>query len=307
MERLLRLAQFWNWLPAFRAVAETQHLPRAAKALCTSAPALSRAVKLLERRLGKPLFKREGRRIVLNEDGERFLEAVRNAMRFVHEGHDRVTSREPVGPLHISAVGAAEALVLPALFDLRRTYPKLEILLHQQPCDTVNLQLLRGQLDLAFVHDVAPHERLQVEEIGFVASSVYCAKNHELASAQRLQLAGVLKHEFVAPVVSDGDFGAVEHWPPGQLRRIGLRVSQLEASMRACAVGGFLAYLPDLVVSASRWKSAVRRLAIAIAPPVPLYAVRRESLLATAPQDQLIAAVRHCLDSGARGRDRSEP
>ena len=36
MEHARDVAQFWSWLPAFRAVAETEHLPSAGKALCVS-------------------------------------------------------------------------------------------------------------------------------------------------------------------------------------------------------------------------------------------------------------------------------
>ncbi len=58
MERLRRVASFWNWLPAFRAVAETEHLPTAAEALFVSPSALSRAIRLLEKDVGQPLFRR---------------------------------------------------------------------------------------------------------------------------------------------------------------------------------------------------------------------------------------------------------
>src|SRR5262245_24932867 len=36
MDRAARLTELWSWLPAFRAVAETQHLPTAAAALHVS-------------------------------------------------------------------------------------------------------------------------------------------------------------------------------------------------------------------------------------------------------------------------------
>ncbi|MBP8302176.1 MAG: LysR family transcriptional regulator, partial [Planctomycetes bacterium] len=61
MDRLLRLDALWNWLPAFRAVGETQHLPSAATALHVSPSALSRSVRLLEQRLGCTLFERRSR------------------------------------------------------------------------------------------------------------------------------------------------------------------------------------------------------------------------------------------------------
>ena len=33
MDRFRAIAQIWNWLPGFRAVAETEHLPSAAERL----------------------------------------------------------------------------------------------------------------------------------------------------------------------------------------------------------------------------------------------------------------------------------
>ena len=60
MKLAQRVSQVWNWLPAFRAVAESEHLPTASKEANLSASALSRAVKLLEDDLGVSLFVREG-------------------------------------------------------------------------------------------------------------------------------------------------------------------------------------------------------------------------------------------------------
>src|SRR5690554_4873240 len=74
------LATIWNWLPAFRAVAESEHLPTAAARLHVSAPALSRTVRLLEEHLEVELFNRVGRRLVLNSAGEQLLSAVQEAM-----------------------------------------------------------------------------------------------------------------------------------------------------------------------------------------------------------------------------------
>ena len=51
MERMRRLTTLWSWLPGFRAVAETQHLPTASKQLHVGASALSRTIRLLEEAL----------------------------------------------------------------------------------------------------------------------------------------------------------------------------------------------------------------------------------------------------------------
>lgn len=59
----------------FVAAAQFQNLSKAAEALHLSQPALSKSIAKLEEELGTPLFVRQGKRIVLNEAGQRFLQS----------------------------------------------------------------------------------------------------------------------------------------------------------------------------------------------------------------------------------------
>lgn len=76
---------FWSYLPAFIAVAETEHLRKAAQALHVSPSALSRTITTLEQRIGYSLFERSGRRLRLTARGERLMRVLRDGMLVLDE------------------------------------------------------------------------------------------------------------------------------------------------------------------------------------------------------------------------------
>lgn len=64
----------------FQVAANYEHISRAAEALNISQPALSTMITRLEKELNVPLFDHNGRSIVLNENGRRFLKRVNHIL-----------------------------------------------------------------------------------------------------------------------------------------------------------------------------------------------------------------------------------
>lgn len=134
--------------PTFTAAAERLHV---------SQPALSQALAALERRLGTPLFARDGRRRVLTEAG---VEAARFAAEVLGRASELrawlAARREgEAGTLSVGMIDAASLYVLPgAIRGFRAAHPGVQLRLVVDTSRPLMERVRRFELDLAFV--IAP-------------------------------------------------------------------------------------------------------------------------------------------------------
>lgn len=256
MDRAYRISNLWNWLPAFRTVAETEHLPTAARALHLSPSALSRSVKHLETEVGHALFDREGRRMRLNRAGEQLLEAVRDAMRRVDDGLDGTTGL----PTRLRIAGPAawlQCIVLPAL---HAAAPDRAVAAElADPVEDGAHALLCGELDLVIAEHGLTGDQLVVHHLGVIT--------HALCRAPRPI---ELDHELPHAVWTGGPDVADGHDPAD----VALRTPQLALVIDACRAGRVQAVLPTAVARAA---------GLELRHPVPLpsgqlYLARRRPL-----------------------------
>jgi LysR family transcriptional repressor of citA len=75
-----------NWLQTFVTAADTANFRRAAELLFLSQPTVTVHIKLLEKEIGAVLFVRDGRNIVLTEEGRRYLIHARRILEAFNDG-----------------------------------------------------------------------------------------------------------------------------------------------------------------------------------------------------------------------------
>ncbi len=268
MDRMRRLTSLWNWLPGFRAVAETEHLPAASRHLRVSPSALSRTIRLLEDDLGQQLFNRVGRNLELNDTGRRLLSAVRDSMRLVDEALGVMAQRQYVGSVKISSHSPfTETYVLPALEALHGPHPELVPCLQSHPETEVSGMLLRGQLDVALVLEPRPHPDLTTVHVADFATHVFCGPGHPLYIAS----GDPSDYPFVAPEADQGRL--TDGWPAHEPRRIAIR-ADLSVGLMLCRSGRYLTVLPAPVAARH---PELKPLAVPT-QPMSLYAVQRRNL-----------------------------
>ncbi len=293
MQRIHRLMDFWNRLPVFRVVAETEHLPTASQRLGLTAPALSRSIKLLEESVGTNLFDRRGRRIELNAAGQAFLATVRTAMREVDDALAVLQETGRSGPVTISTTGQFTPLGIAAVLRLRRENPGLEPTVTHLFDAKVPGALLRGELDVALLQHPEAHPELRIEPLAACPYGVYCGPGHPLWRQPEVSLEQLLAHPFVAP--PQAGFGLpADGWPAHIDRTVAVRIMQVEVAARFCASGELLSVLPTPVVSSSPFVDSLHRIPLNLIPDATLNAVYREPVGApgTSLAEAVVTAVR---------------
>lgn len=294
VDRTRRLTNYWSWLPAFRAVAETEHLPTAAEQMYLSASALSRSVKQLEDYLGVELFERHGRRMVLSSRGRVLLEHVRKAMRLVDDGVGSILAEQRTGVLRIVTPGPFASLyVLPAIQRLREEHPGLVPVVLSGSGSGVNQGLLAGEIDLALIDDPVADEDLEVEKVVDVPYGVYCGPGHPLYEAPTPGRDEILEHGFAGP-----PGGAYDHFPPEVPRKMNVELGQLQLGVELCASGLSLAVLPDPVAAR---QPELRKLPFEGIEPAALFAVYRRPLSQFSDALMMLSLIRAEIDRAGAG------
>ncbi|KAI3600229.1 Transcriptional regulator, LysR family [Cupriavidus necator H850] len=176
----------------FVAVAEDEHVGRAAERLHISQSPLSRQIAQLEEKLGVTLFERSQQRIRLTRDGRTFLAETRAFLTHANrlESLARRLGRGDEGGLCIGYLEyAMHSGVLPnALRELRDSRPAVHIALYNQQSDVQLEGLRQRSLDIALVCEPPPPDDTDLEAAQVLNDPMLLAlpEGHPLAVAQRI-------------------------------------------------------------------------------------------------------------------------
>lgn len=283
MERARQVAALWDWLPAFRAVAETQHLPTASGILRVSPSALSRAVRLLEGEIGQTLFTREGRSLVLNGKGASLLEAVRNAMRGVHSALELIENVQFDGSIKSASDDVwFEIVVQPAWLRLIEEHPSLTPEAVRADRHSFPTMLRHGDIDVAVTDDGGDDDQLTRELLADLELALFVGSDHPLSNKARPTWRDVEAVDYVAAA----HFGHAI-WPT---HRVSPRfvVGSAHAAATICHHAPAVTLLPDVVGT----RFGLTRVAVDLRRVTPLSLLYRPSLAIPGRTEALVAAIR---------------
>ncbi len=187
-------------LRIFVAVAERQHVTRAARALNLAQSAASHAIAQLEERHGTRLFDRVGRGVELTEAGRVFLAEAR-AVLAQAEAADLVLSDFGAlnrGVLSIEASQTIAGYWLPRhLAEFRRANPQIRIRLEIGNTRQAAAAVADGTADLGFVEGQVSSDRLDCVEVARDQLVIVTGPDHPWARKGRLTPADLQGGEWV--------------------------------------------------------------------------------------------------------------
>jgi len=194
-------------LRIFIAVAEREHVTRAAEALHLTQSAVSAAIAALENRYRVALFHRVGRRVELSAEGKLFLEEAR-AVLARSEAAERVLadlSGMRRGSLTVEASQTIASYWLPSrLVAFRRAWPDIDVRLGVGNTQQVARAVSEGAAELGFVEGHVDEPALEMTEVDRDRLVIVVAPSHPWARKAKLSPADLVESEWVLREAGSG-------------------------------------------------------------------------------------------------------
>ncbi|TFZ01811.1 LysR family transcriptional regulator [Ramlibacter humi] len=141
-------------LEIFRAVVQEGGINRAAGKLGRVQSNVTTRIKQLEERLGLPLFRRQGRGIVLSPEGEVLMSYTQRLFRLAEEAESELRTGQPMGAFRIGSLeSTAGSRLAPILSKYHRQYPAVVVELATGTTGALIQRVTNFELEAAFVSE----------------------------------------------------------------------------------------------------------------------------------------------------------
>ena len=286
-------------LRIFIAVAEKQHVTRAASELNLTQSATSAAIAALETRYAIKLFDRIGRGIVLTQTGRDFLNEAREVVARVKTAAQVLDDLAGLkrGSLSLAASQTVANYWLPPRVDaFRKAYPAIDLRVSIANTEQVAQAVNRGTADLGFVEGDVHDPSLAIRRMEGDSLAVVVGTSHPWTGKMRITPKLLTETCWILREPGSGTRSMFE----AALKKFDLKLSDLdirvelpsnEAVRVAVESGDCATAISDLVVVQSLAAGTLHRVKIDL-PKRSFFALRHKERYASQAEKALFASFR---------------
>ena len=186
-------------LRSFVAVADSEHISRAAVSLFLTQAAVTQQVRHFERSVGLQLFERDGRRIRLTDAGRSIADACKAALRAVEVVDESALAMRNLqaGSLQLGASPTCATYYLPGyLATFAAGHPGIKLGVTIEPSADLNRKVVAGTLDCAVIEG-ALDPSLMCVELSRDDLVLIAHRDHPLSKLQRVTPADLEQHRYL--------------------------------------------------------------------------------------------------------------
>lgn len=141
------------------AVADTGSFTRAGREILRTQSAVSLQMKKLETAIGRPLFRPDGRKVALTDDGRALVSHARRILRAHQDALSDFAEREVSGTVRLGTPDDYAGAILPLLLSrFAAEYPRIRVDVRCEPSPSLQKLLKDGELDLSILSSEAGRE-----------------------------------------------------------------------------------------------------------------------------------------------------
>jgi DNA-binding transcriptional LysR family regulator len=285
-------------LRIFIAVAEQQHVTRAANGLNLTQSATSAAIAALERRYGIKLFDRVGRGIVLTQIGRDFLNEARAVVARAKAATQVLDDLAGLkrGSLSLAASQTvANYWLPPRIAEFRRTYPGIDLRVRIANTEQVAHAVIQGNADLGFVEGEVDEPSLAIRRMEGDSLAVVVGANHRWVGRTRITPQLLTETPWILRESGSGTRSMFE----AALKEFHVKLADLdirlelpsnEAVRVAVESGDCATAISDLVVAQSLAAGTLHRVKIDL-PKRSFIALRHKERYASRAEKALFASI----------------
>ena len=289
-------------LRIFIAVAEQQHVTRAAGMLGLTQSAVSASIAQLEAQHGVVLFNRVGRRIELSDIGEQFLPEARALVARSRNAQDMLDdlANEPRGSLRIHASQTVASYWLPTrLIALHQQFPQIDVQLTVGNTAQAAEAVQEGRADIGLVEGDVHQRNLKRQVVARDELVIIAGRAHPWADRARISPGDYASTTWLLREQGSGTRSEFE----AHLQSVGVALSSLdvlfelpsnEAVITGVIAGHSLGLLSRRAVEHACASGALI--------PIPVDAVSRPFTALTHPERYRSRAAKALFEIIAQGR-----